>query len=358
MRFLIITMGPGETSHGVAFAHFLAEKKHVVTLGVLHEENLGFLEDVKYEKRIFSKSQEIENEISSGSYDVVVLCNSKMFKDQTFQKSAPKPRPFCCSIDSNWLFKQNKHYPFVEWLDKYYINLPSNVYELGLKKNGGNFSISESIMRKIEVVGTIPSYKPLSNDAIQKIRIKFGLKPSQKLLFSYFGSGITYRFQFCDQYAKVTNVINQKYGDRVKILNIGNEYNKPWFIPTDHNISSKIFYQFLASSDLVFQHQGLGTLEQAISSHIPVIANVARPEKGEMVNAHAWEVGPFKKSGLCKMHYYDDSVQDVVKSIEILLFDQNARSKMINAQIKHHSMGEKKMFEDIIANLRRRNGQN
>lgn len=356
MKFLIITMGPGETSHGVAFAHFLAENSHMVTLGVLHEENLGFLKDVKYEKKIFQNSKEIEREISSGSFDAVVLCNSKMFKDQKFQRFAPKPRPFCCSIDSNWLFSQSKDYPWVEWLDKYYVNLPPEVYKLGLKENGGNFSISEGVRSKIKVVGTIPSYKPLDDDTRQKIRIKFGLNSSQKLLFSYFGSGITYRTQFCDKYAKVTNMINRKYGDKVKIINIGNEYNKSWFIPTDHNISSKHFYQFLASSDLVFQHQGLGTLEQAISARIPVIANVIKPERNETVNAHAWEVGPFEKAGLCKMHYYDDPVRDVVKSVEKLMFDQNTRKEMISEQIKHYSVGEKKMFENIDANLRRRNG--
>ena len=353
MKFLIITMGPGETSHGAAFAHFLAENDHSVTLGVLFEENLGFLKDVNYEKKLFHNSKEVESEISSSSFDTVVLCNSKMFKDQKFQRFAPEPRPFCCSIDSNWLFGQSKDYPWVEWLDKYYINLPLKVYELGLKENGGNFNISESARSKIEVVGTIPSYKPLDEDTRQKIRIKFGLNSSQKLLFSYIGSGITYKAQFRDKYARVINMIQQKYGDKIKIISIGNEYKKPWFIPTDHNISSKHFYQFLASSDLVFQHQGLGTLEQAISAHIPVISNVVRPEKSEKVNAHAWEVGPFEKAGLCKMHYYDDSVHDVVESVEKLMFDQNIRKEMINAQIKHYSVGEKKMFDNIIANLER-----
>lgn len=353
MKFFIIMMGPGETSHGAAFGKHLIENGHLVSFGILREEYREFLVNLNSPIKLLKSAESVEEEFLETFYDVAVMCNSKIFTGYEFQKIAPEQKPFCCSIDSNWLFGKSKDYSWIEWLDKYYLNLPKRVFEFGLKRNGGNYVIPDNIMKKISVIGMIPSFKPLSHRKKQTFRNKLNVKSGQKLIFSYIGSGITFKSAFRDQFVSVMDMLYQKYRDEIKIINIGNQYEKPWFVPVGSNINSEYFYQILASSDLVFQHQGLGTLEQAISTQIPAIANVTRPKKDEKIHAHAWEVRPFEKAGLCKMHYYNDPIKNVLKSIEDLVFNTNTRQKMINAQLEHYSSGEEQMLKNIMGRLRR-----
>lgn len=354
MKFLIITMGPGETSQGAAFGRYVIQKGHSVSFRILRPENRTFFRGLPVTVKSTRDGMEAAKDITKGGFDVVVFCNSKIFKSQDIHKIEPSPRPFCCSIDSNWLFGKDVEYPWIGWLDNYYINLPVKVFKLGLSENGGNFNIADNVKSRLVDVGMIPSYKPLDKSESQKIRNKIGVKQNQNLLFSYIGSSITYKDQFQKKYIETMKVLQNKYHDKIKIMSVGKELHIPQTISTLQNVSSEWFYRYLASSDIVFQHQGLGTLEQAISARIPVIANVIRPEKGEKVNAHAWEVGPFEKAGLCKMHYYDDPVQNVVESVEKLIFNQNIRQKMIDSQKKHYSMGEKTMLENIEASVKGR----
>jgi hypothetical protein len=351
-KFLIVTMGPGETSQGAALGKYVLNAGHKVTFGVLLEENLHFLEKIKCPKILLSNGNEVKKEVCSKKYDVAVFCNSKMYGvDKSFQNDPPPGRPFCVSLDSNWLFNQVGRFPFISWLNWIYLNFPKDVYKYGLVEKGGAYVIPEEVKKIISTVGLIPSYSPLAKKHREKVRNKLGLTKKQKLIFTYIGSGVTFHEDFINRYIKIIDVLHKKHSE-IKVLYLsGEEPKKSWIIPVGGRVDSQTFYEYLASSDLVFQHQGLGTLEQAISANVPVISNVSPIRPGEKVHAHAWEIKPFERAGLCKMHYYNDLADEIDKSVEGLLYLKQ-REEMIEAQKTHRSIGEKNMLNEILGRLK------
>ena len=252
------------------------------------------------------------------------------------------------SLDSNWLFNQPEKYPFVKWLDRIFLNFPEAVFANGLAENGGPYTIPEVTMKKIVNVGLIPSYTPLEPSAKREIRAELGLTEAQKLIFIYIGSGTTLRRDFHDKCLDLVDALADKYGETAKVLFVQYEGpDKAILLPESRSLlQGDQFYKYLASADLVFQHQGLGTLEQAISAQVPVIANVNNPAPDEKYNAHAWEVAPFEKAGLCKMHYYNDENSDILESIDRLLASE-AGTEMKTAQKSQFSKGEESLLNHI-----------
>lgn len=353
MKILIITMGPGETSQGAALGKYLLNKGENVSFVLLLEENRHFVENFNCPLVVTNNGDEIKSMISHGNFDVVVLCNSKALKkDEKFRNEAPTNKPFVVSLDSNWLFNQPERYPVIAWLDRIYLNFPLDVYKNGLAENGGNYIIPEKIAQKIMPVGLIPSYRKPDESVLKQIRKELGLTDDQKFIFSYLGSGVTFQKTYYDKYIAVFDYIYKKHGEKIKVLCASSqELRKPWILPLVTKPNSEKFYNFLAAADLVFQHQGLGTLEQCISANVPVIANVSNPDPDEEVHAHAWEVTPFARAGLCKIHYYNDPVEDISKTIENLLENQDERAKIIQSQKDHYTSGEGEIYEDLLKGI-------
>ena len=349
MKFLIITMGPGETSQGAALGKHLLSKGEDVSFILLLEENRHFIANLKCPLWVTSDGEEVKSIISSGKFDAVIICNSKaMFRDEKFRNDAPTNKPFVASLDSNWLFDQPDKFPYIQWIDKIYLNFPVDVYENGLAENGGNYTIPAEVSKKIMPIGLVPSYKKPEESVLAKLRKDIGLLAGQKLIFSYIGSGVTLRKDFHDQYIAVMDEVYKNHGDEVKVLFLsGEEPDKPWILPLKIETNSEVFYQLLAISDMVFQHQGLGTLEQCISANIPVIANVSDPDPHEKVHTHAWEIEPFVKAGLCKMHFYNDEAKDICVTIEKLLYNRDEINKMVGSQKEHYSCGEDTIYKSL-----------
>jgi hypothetical protein len=199
----------------------------------------------------------------------------------------------------------------------------------------------------------VPSYKKPDEALLANLRKEIGLTENQKLIFSYIGSGVTLRKDFYDKYIAVMDEVYLRHGEEVKVLFLsGEEPDKPWVQHLKIKTNSEVFYQLLAASDMVFQHQGLGTLEQCISAGIPVVANVATPDPEEKTHAHSWEIQPFVKAGLCKMHFYDDDVNLMYKTIESLLYDEEKRAEMTASQKEHYSCGEEVIYQDLKTTIK------
>ena len=346
-------MGPGETSQGLAVGRYLAQKGAEVSFIVLQKEVLRFVGD-QFEAEYIADPEEVKNRIDKRNYDFVLLCNSKMFREsKSFQLESPPNKPFVASLDSNWLFDQPDKYPCIAWIDQIFLNFPKQVYLNGLKENGGNFSIPSEIRNKIFNVGLIPSYDAPSQKSIEEVRKELEIAADQKLIFAYIGSGTTSRSDFYDKCIAIFDGVCES-DNKVKILFVqysGSE--KKWLLPQSRDaLSGDRFYNYLAAADLVFQHQGLGTLEQAISASVPVIANVNKPDPSETCNAHAWEVEPFQRAGLCKMHYYTDENSAIINSIQELLFSGKAIDKMSLSQSHQFNHGEEKLYEKIADTLK------
>lgn len=364
VKFLILTMGPGETIQGIALANYAAEKGNDITFATRLKLNYRFLKKQKQQFKVclVETEKRLKNIFEKEKPDVFVLCNSKVVHYyKAFFLLPPSPKPVTVSLDSNWLFLKNeKWYSFIEWADRYLIVFPKKIFNLGLKKYGGNYNIPCHIIKKIETVGFIPSFKKIPQNKQLEIRKKYNIGKDEKLIFSYFGGfGAGFHLWVLNNLIKATESLIQK-GLKIKIIyvspeeNIKNIEKKSWLI-REESLSNEEFFSILSSSDLVFQHQGLGTLAQAISSQIPVIANVRNIEEEPYPNhAHAWEVGPFAKLNMCKMFYKNSPIENIKKAIKELLYDKKEIAEMKKAQKKYYVSGEpnaykiiKKLLEEI-----------
>lgn len=356
IKFLIAAMGPGETAQGVALTKYLKKRGKKVTFITRLKLNRLFFQNQKNKVLLVNTSEKFKKVFEKEKPDILVLCNSKMVSYyKNFLEKRPSFNLIAVSLDSNWLFlKGERWYSFAKWLDKYLIVFPEKIFKLGLKKYGGNYTIPVSIMRKIETVGFIPSYKKPPLKERLNIRKKYGIKKGEKLIFAYFGGfGAGFRFWALENLIKAINNLIKK-GLKIKIIYIGPTKNfeskilkESWLI-IKRVLTEREFFLTLSSSNLVFQHQGIGTLAQAISSQTPVIVNV-RGLKDEPYprNAHAWEIAPFAKLNLCKMFYASSPIEEIGEEIRKLLYEKKGRKAMKEAQRKYYTAGEPKVYQII-----------
>ncbi len=363
MKVLIFAMGPGETSQAAAVAHEIQQRGGEVLFAVRQDVNLSFIAgENKYKTFLTPTPADIKELAVKEAPDRVLLCNSKSFgNDGTFINDASYLPIPTFTVDSNWLFDSSQpSFPFIRWAKNYYINLPQQVFELGLKENGGYFTVSPEVRQKIKVVGLIPSYPKLDRDTVQATRKSLGIGADEKLVFCYFsGFGADSRDWLLKNAIDAIETVRAENEGQVKliyhgILNADTDVAKhEWVRPlTDkgQTVSPEEFYKILSSADLMFQHQGLGTLAQAISAEIPTIANVRLyPDAKHGYPAiHVGEVEPFAKVGACRMVRNDTEVRDISKEITELLYNAQAISDMQRAQREIYSCGEKVLVDDLL----------
>jgi len=232
------------------------------------------------------------------------------------------------------------------------LNLPKKVFRFGQKEFGGHYRISHEMLKKIKVVGMIPSYKSLPARVRSPIRRKYA-KPGEKLIFLYASVGGLIKPEVFGTLMEAVETLRGQ-GRRIRIVHAGDyglprrvKRRYPWLTYAGP-VTTDEFYAILASSDLVFQHQGLGTLAQAISAGVPAIANVkdVRDERSPW-HAHAWEVEPFARAGACMFFSFSDPIKKIITAIESLLYDEKKGQRMRQDQKAIYSAGELVVFEDI-----------
>lgn len=359
-KYLIVGMGPGETSQARAMAKYIAQKGEQVLFAIRKKSNLHFVENDKEFKVFFIDCPEkLKSLVEEEKPDVFLLFNSKMWASKGFTENPPFKKPkICISVDSNWLFNNKKYSPYFQsniWMDKYFINIPKNIFELGLKQKGGDFIIPKKILKNIIPVGFIPSYSKPDDKILKKIRKKYNIKREEKFIFSYFsGFEAGHRvFAFNNLIKSIDNLI--KKGKNIKVLYVGptsdidpKKLNRKWLIKKEKMPTSE-FYKTLSASDLVFQHQGMVTLAQAISANIPIICNVhiLKMYSHNVPRLHFWEVGPFDKIGVCKMFSKSSPIKKISKEIENLLYNKKSIQKMKKIQRLMLEKGEPIVYQMI-----------
>ena len=359
VRYLLFAMASGETSQAYALAKYIGESlRFPVTLLLKKDVTRGFFADSKPSFPIYMAptpellAQYVEHE----KPDVVVLCNSKSFRDEPSFWNAPKslfPSCLVVTLDSNWLFlPTSTMYPFNRWADRYYVNIPRDVFQAGLFEHGGMFDIPQSILSRIEPIGCIPAYRPIETRERSVMRQAIGVDSHEKLIFCYVsGFGAGSRSWVFDNLIHAVDELQRSdvkmilFGDVTKI-DIDVLKRKDVIIPPKTNMDA--FYTALSASDLVFQHQGLATLEQAISARIPAIANVTRYPDDEYPDLHIGELQPFAKLGLCVLHNKTTPISKIASSIQTYLSDDAAIVTMRQKQEAHWSDGEKEMTSRIM----------
>ncbi len=355
-RYLIVAMGPGETGHARAMANYIHAQGQEVTLAVQQAINLNF-GDIKpgaYPTQLIETPAHLYSALQSLKPTVLVFCNSKAWqKDSEFRNNPPQPKPLTVCLDSNWLFNDTL-YPFFSplgWSDLYLITIPADIYALGLKEQGGGFEIPALMQKKIHTTGFIPSYDPPRDIDRERFRETLQVHPNEKLIFLYAsGRGADYRGWIVDNLRRALGRL-KPYKQRIKILCIGPLTDQLKALQSEYSVIYQEhlddFYKTLAVCDLVFQHHGMVTLAQAIAARIPVIANIAVPGYDKLPSIHEWEIGPFDRSGVCRMHRRTDNPALIAESVRQLLFDETSRQQMRQAQDHHFVKGEERAYHSI-----------
>ncbi len=352
-------MGSGETSQAFALAKYFHQHQQKVYLSINDKYTTKYLisTGLKIPYAITPTVKSFKKYVNKILPDTIIFCNSKSFKrDGKFVslKHSPFPGIKIVTLDSNWLFNYKyERFPFILWADRYFVNIPKPIFLHGLKGQGGYFDIPENIYKRIETIGFIPSYQRPDRNIILSTRKNLGVKSDQKLIFCYFsGFGAVGKPWVLTNLLKAIHLL--KIEAKIKVLCIGDNslitahiFEKFKNIIHPGIISMDKFYQFIASSDLVFQHQGLSTLSQAISALVPVIANVRIYPKTNMKGLHPAEIKPFCKSNLCRILFKSSPVNKISKQINELLFNEKAIKEMKAAQKAIYSRGE----EEILASL-------
>jgi len=359
-KIFIVAMGTGEIGQGVAFAKYAISQGFFVTFAIFDNKYLPFLnfDEINFKHIVLDANVKSLNQaIAQDRPDILVLCNSKMLEHDGYCDNPPTPKPITISIDSNWLFSKDSPWKFMPWIDAYCINIPKDVFGLGLVANGGNYDIPADVMKKIKIVGLVPSYPKVSDLVKEETRKRYGILPEEKLIFMYASPTSISTDQQVGIYLKAIESVRIliSKGKKIKIINIGNipqsviDIDENWLINEKSRDASE-FYEILSSSDLVFQHQGLSTLEQSIAANVPIITNVKDLKDEEYVHhAHEWEISPFVRYGACDMMHFSDDISESVDKIERLLYDASAISKMISCQSQLYEPGEANVLKEAIS---------
>lgn len=355
--YLIFAMASGETSQAYSIAKYFISKGKKIDFVIGTEANKLYFSDhtIPFPYTVITQVKDFLEYANKIRPKHILFCNSKSFKhDRWFLEL--KPKQFegvkISTLDSNWLFNSSSiRFPYINWANRYFINFPKKLFDLGLKKNGGYFQISNEMLKKIQPVGFIPYYKKIPFEERMLIRKKLNITEEEKLIFCYFsGFGAAVRSWVLDNLVKALEKINNK---TIKVLAIGDLSNiKTSYLKKSYLIHYTInslddFYRIISSTDLIFQHQGLATLAQGLAANIPIIANVSIYEADEFPGLHPGEINPFKKLGLCEMFYKHSPIDTIANSIKSLLFDSNCRDVMMQNQSNLLSNGEESLFNEM-----------
>ena len=318
--------------------------------------------------------------------DVLFLCNSKSVSisdDPILDEPPLPPEPLICSLDSNWLFSQDRRAFSITptWIDRIYVVMPSEVYQMGLIENGGHYKIPKIFREKIHCPGFVPSGKRITTAARGRTRNNLKIKENEKLIFVYFG--------FLEEvlapvfFPVLREVVYQfrQNNKNIRVLFKGKySFQEKWVIQRDWFKTENEFNTHMASADLIIQHHGLGTLPKAIHNQVPAICLVPEIEKDIPYYKHSefYEVEPFRRLNLCEtlpcnisskssnkcMHFFlsepercpisdiSISAKKLKELLTNLLYDKGKIESIQDAQGRHFENGEKNIYKDLIDSLK------
>lgn len=359
MKVLLFAQGPGESCHAYGMAQYLVAQNHQIVFALGQEINRRFYDAVPFLQPIVTPDvAALRALVDRTQPTIVLLCNSKIFNhDDDFVMRRPWPMP-TFGVDSNWLFEASGPVRCLQWVDGYFALFPPAVFQLGFVENGGHFTIPAHQKARITPVGFLPSYQKPEEPIRQHIRQQLGIRDEDKLIFCYVsGHGAGLRSYVLQHLFEAVSQLRYE-GYVIKVCVIGNlkllQHHFPaaiadWLLFRE--MTADNFYAHLASSDLVFQHQGLATLAQAISAQIPVIAHVQEPHRFDQKWVEPGELPPLQRAGLCKLFCDTTPIEEIRLAVESLLYDQEAISTMQQAQITHFLPGEPSIYSLLMDHL-------
>lgn len=378
----VVGIALGELAQAKALA-FYARKKGDQNVFMAKEPRLiSSIKDEGFEVIPTKDTSSTRKIVKRIEPDVLFLCNSKsvsIVDDPILDKPPLPPQPLICSLDSNWLFSQDKRSLFKTpgWIDRIYIVMPPEIYQMGLMENGGHYKIPKMFKEKISCPGFVPSGNRISTAARERTRNSLKIRDNEKLIFVYFGF---LEKVLAPAFFPVLKEIIYQFSQNhksIKVLFMGKyTLQEKWSIHGDWIKTEKEYNTHLASADLIIQHHGLGTLPKAIHNQVPVICLVPEIKKDMPYYKHSefYEIQPFKRLNLCEtlpynisssssnkcMHFFlsnperyplsdiSISAQRLKKLLTNLLYNKGKIKSLQNAQKRYFVGGEENIYKDLI----------
>ncbi len=353
MKFLyVVQVGFGELAQAEAFALY-ARKQGDENIFITDKEEFKKAMDLhQFTTHVTKTCEDARALIQQLNPDVLFLCSSKTTHMYPFSllKLPPMPKPFCVSLDSNWLWWNDERSPFKapEWLDLIFVVIPEAIFQKGLFVNGGHYQMKEIFREKIYCPGFIPSGFTISHAQREKIKAQLGIEKKENLIFTYLGLK---EQDLLEPYIRCLEEIVSSLNAKV-FIKLNKERCVPqydWLI-TKAWLSADEFSQYLASSDLVIQHHGLGTLPKAIRNQIPALCITEKITEDYPPYKHSayFEIKAFADLNLCKWIDMDFSPESLNKNIQELLYKKIEIDRMRNAQETFFESGEAKAYDKLI----------
>lgn len=356
MNTLFLCHGMGEFAQAESFARYLRDHRESISFLVTGDEKLvRSCQANGFPYSVWQREGDVVRTAAAIQPDVIIYCNSKTA--YPLLTTPPANLPLAVSLDSNWLFNNSgKAFRVHSWLDQFFVVMPKRVFNLGLLEHGGHYRLSPAMKRKVFPVGFIPSGKRFSRSDKEAFRKREGVRANEKLVFLYVGG----KWYLIPVLLLVLDELARRL--RLKVMIVGSHeiprvqphYRvKRWFA------TPEAFELALASSDLVIQHHGLGTLPKVIRAQVPVICLTRKLEGPLPPSAHSahYEIEPFAKLGVCRQLPYFEEKSVYLTAIRELLLSREARRTMQKAQAKLWEPGEERAYRivrELLAKRQRR----
>lgn len=194
------------------------------------------------------------------------------------------------------------------------------------------------------------------------MRNRLGIQPHEKFIFCYIsGHGALERDFVLEHLIRTVHTLHRK-GQAIKVVACGKLERAQRFLTSCSDwlqlrkaLRGLDFYLHLASADLVFQHQGLATLAQAISAQVPVIANSEIFKHYPQPQSDVLEIMPCLHAGLCHFLYKHSPHDEIQQAVETLLYQHDVITRMQNLQKKYYTRGEAEihavMTDYLLSNI-------
>jgi hypothetical protein len=340
MKFLFLAEGLGEIAQGAAVAQYARKKgiesKFINTIPTCHKyvKELGFESVLLLDLPQIKIRETVNKSIVEHSPDAIFCCNSKTTKRIFLPKKGLNS--LIVSLDSNWLFEGMPAY-----FDRFFVCFPQKIFEINR-----NYQISDP---RVKPVGFIPSGYDLTKEDVLSVRKEYGVK-AEKLIFSYFGRGITFRDFLIDKLLKAVAEINLGKS-RVKLILLSDrEVEREDVISIKWIKSDKDYNRYLAASDCVVCHHGMPTISKAILAKVPIISFIPDVREG-VKPSEACEVEPFMELGLCILLSYSDDPEKLKEALNQVIFGKKGE-EIRKEQSKYLIKGEKVVLAEILDLLR------
>ncbi len=361
MKILFLVRGLGEYAQAEAFAKFAISKGDECLFLLARVEDLElYIKAVKkngFKYQVTKNPDETEKLIYEYNPVVMFLCNSKTSRD--FIKRRPKIKKLLVgSLDSNWTYNNcGSMYKVFSWVDNFFAVMPKRIFDIGRAEHGGHFKISQKILDKIYCPGFIPSGRDFSQKEKDTVRKNLNMKKGEKLIYLYLGRGVTFRWKWY-LVPSLTCVFDELYKEykNFKVLFVGeHKIERTWAFSQNWVDRTDYLENIIASSDLVIQHHGLGTLPRVIRSRVPVICLTPKifPKMPHYIASYYFEIEPFAKLGVCINMQIVNPLDVYLSNIKDLLLNNKMRNNMIVKQKDIFCPGEENLYNFIIDKLER-----